>query len=363
MKVGILGGGQLGRMLTLAGYPLGITCSCYDDTPNVSASFTGHVEAGSVTEIKRIDAWVKHQDVITYEWENFPTELVGHIAALRPLHPSVKALVAAQDRWHEKVLFDELDIPVPAFRFASDEAELRTAIDELGCPLVVKTKTGGYDGKGQAVVRSDDDIPAALALLNHSPVIAEAFVDFQSEVSAIGVRARDGDIKVYPLTHNTHVDGILRRSVAPAVVPAEFEQAAQRHLGAIMKKLDYVGVLALEMFVTPGGLLANEMAPRVHNSGHWTQNGATTSQFENHLRAVTGMPLGSTEPLCPTAMVNLIGFIPPIDRVLAVPGTHVHLYDKEVRPGRKVGHINVTAPTTTELMERVAAVERLASQP
>jgi 5-(carboxyamino)imidazole ribonucleotide synthase len=359
MKVGILGGGQLGRMLTLAGYPLGITCSCYDDTPNVSASYTGHVEAGPVTDIKRIDAWGKSQDVITYEWENFPAALVGHIAALKPLHPNVKALVAAQDRWHEKVLFDELDIPVPAFRFASDEGELRRAIDELGCPLVVKTKTGGYDGKGQAVVRSDDDISAAVALLDHSPVIAEAFVDFQSEVSAIGVRGRDGQTKVYPLTQNTHVDGILRRSVVPAVVPAEFEEAARRHLNAIMKKLDYVGVLALEMFVTPGGLLANEMAPRVHNSGHWTQDGATTSQFENHLRAITGMPLGDTDAICPTAMVNLIGFIPPIDQVLAIGGTHVHLYDKEVRAGRKVGHINITAPTTSALLERVDAVERL----
>jgi 5-(carboxyamino)imidazole ribonucleotide synthase len=317
------------------------------------------VEAGSVTDGRRIEGWTKSQDVLTYEWENFPPELVGHLASLRTLHPSVKALAIAQDRWHEKVLFDELDIPVPAFRFASDERELRRAIDELGTPLVVKTKMGGYDGKGQAVVREDDDIPAAIALVEKCPVIAESFVAFTSEVSAIGVRARNGDTAMYPLTHNMHIDGILRRSTAPAAVAPDMAKAAGIYLRAIMKKLDYVGVLALELFVTPGGLLANEMAPRVHNSGHWTQNGAVTSQFENHLRAVTGMPLGSTELLRPAAMVNLIGFIPPVDAVLAIPETHLHLYDKEVRAGRKVGHVNITAHDEKTLHERITAVEAL----
>lgn len=359
MNVGILGGGQLGRMLTLAGYPLGIKCVCYDETPGTSASFTGEVENGSIEDIKRIGAWAKRSNVLTYEWENYPPELVGHLASIRPLFPNVKALATAQDRWHEKVLFDELDIPVPAFRFASDEAELRRAIDELGCPLVVKTKTGGYDGKGQAVVRSDEDIASAVELVQKCPVIVEQLISFESEVSAIGARGRDGDIQVYPLTHNTHVDGILRRSVVPAPVKADFEYAADTYLRAIMNRLDYVGILALELFVTPAGLMANEMAPRVHNSGHWTQDGAETSQFENHLRAVTGMPLGSTELMCPTAMVNCIGYIPPVDQALAIPGTHLHVYDKELRPGRKVGHINITASSSKELTERIEAVEAL----
>jgi 5-(carboxyamino)imidazole ribonucleotide synthase len=359
MNVGILGGGQLGRMLTLAGYPLGITCVCYDPTPGVSASFTGRVEPGDFDDVARITEWAKNYDVLTYEWENFTPELVGHLSAMRPLHPNVKALAAAQDRWHEKRLFDELDIPVPAFRFAENEAELRRGIDELGFPVVAKTRNGGYDGKGQAVVRSEDDISAAVALLEQCPVIVETLIDFQSEVSAIGVRGMDGDTKTYPLTQNVHREGILRRSVVPAPVPSELEYAADAYLKAIMKRLDYVGVLALELFVTPGGLLANEMAPRVHNSGHWTQNGAETSQFENHLRAVTGMPLGSTELLCPSAMVNCIGSIPPTKQILAVPGTHLHVYDKEPRVGRKVGHINITASSSKELAERIEAVERL----
>jgi 5-(carboxyamino)imidazole ribonucleotide synthase len=359
MKVGILGGGQLGRMLTLAGYPLGIHCACYEQASAPSASFTGKVEAGSFDDVKHLESWAKSRDVLTFEWENFSPDLVGHLGEIRPLHPNVRTLATAQDRWHEKVLFDELDIPVPAFRFASDERELRTAIDELDVPVVVKTKFGGYDGKGQAVVRSEEDIAAAVELVRTIPVIVEKLVDFQSEVSAIGARGRTGEIVTYPLTHNIHREGILRRSVAPAAVPTEFEIAAQTYLRAIMKKLDYVGVLALELFVTPSGLMANEMAPRVHNSGHWTMNGAVTSQFENHLRAVCGMPLGSTDVLCPVAMVNCIGDMPSIDQVLAIPGTHVHTYDKTPRPGRKVGHINITAPTPDELTKRIEAVERL----
>jgi 5-(carboxyamino)imidazole ribonucleotide synthase len=359
MNVGVLGGGQLARMLTLAGYPLGIQCVCYDDTPNVSASYTGVVDGGSITDMKRVEAWAKNCDVLTYEWENYPAELVGHLASLKPLHPNVRALTAAQNRWHEKVLFDELDIPVPAFRFATHERELRNAIDELDFPVVVKTKTGGYDGKGQAVVRSEEDIAEAVELVKNVNVIVETCIDFTSEVSAIGARGRNGDIVTYPLTHNTHREGILRTSVVPASLSSELERSADAYLRAIMNKLEYVGVLALELFVTQSGLMANEMAPRVHNSGHWTIDGAETSQFENHLRAVTGMPLGNTDLMCPTAMVNCIGYIPPIDKVLSIPGTHLHLYDKEVRPGRKVAHINVTANNRDELMSRVDAVERL----
>lgn len=363
MNVGVLGGGQLGRMLTLAGYPLGIQCVCYDDTPDVSASFTGVVDGGSITDMKRLEAWAKNSDVLTYEFENYPAELVGHLASLKPLHPNVRALTVAQNRWHEKVLFDELDIPVPAFRFATDERELRNAIDELDYPVVVKTKTGGYDGKGQAVVRSEEDIADAVELVNNINVIVETCIDFLSEVSAIGARGRNGEIVTYPLTQNTHRDGILHKSVVPATVSPELEQAADTYLRAIMTKLDYVGVLALELFVTPSGLMANEMAPRVHNSGHWTIDGAETSQFENHLRAVTGLPLGSTALKCPTAMVNCVGYIPPAGKLLAIPGAHLHLYDKEVRPGRKVAHINVTASNSAELATRVDAVEKLMQQP
>lgn len=359
MNIGILGGGQLGRMLTLAGYPLGITCVCFDDTPDVSAGRVGKIDDGDIGDLKRVEAFAKRCDALTYEWENFSPELVGHLGSIKPLYPNVKALATAQDRWQEKVLFDELDIPVAAFRFASDENELRRAVDEIGLPMVVKTRIGGYDGKGQVVVREATDIPAAIDLLQQCPVMAEAFVDFQSEVSIIGARGRNGEVVVYPLTQNVHREGILRTSMVPAFVQTEFEYSAVTYMQAIMKKLDYVGVLALELFVTPGGLIANEMAPRVHNSGHWTQNGAETSQFENHLRAVAGLPLGSTELLCPTAMVNCIGFIPPPERILAIPGTHLHVYDKANRPRRKVAHINVTAASSKELLERVAAVEAL----
>lgn len=359
MKIGILGGGQLGRMLTLAGYPLGIHCTCYEEASGTSASHVGEVDNGSITNQKHIEAWARRQDVLTYEWENYPAELVGHLAEIRPVHPNVKALATAQDRWQEKILFDELDIPVPPFRFASSEEEIRKAADELDFPFVVKTRTGGYDGKGQVVVRSEADIAAAVQLSTHSPVIAETFVEFTSEVSIIGVRASNGDMVTYPLTHNVHRDGILRVSTVPAPVDGELEQSAHVYMGAIMKRLQYTGVLALELFVTPRGLLANEMAPRVHNSGHWTQDGAETSQFENHLRAIAGLPLGSTALRCPTAMVNCIGQVPPAASVLAIPGAHLHTYDKEPRPGRKVGHINVIAPNTETLAYRVEQVEAL----
>jgi 5-(carboxyamino)imidazole ribonucleotide synthase len=368
MKVGVLGGGQLGRMLSQAGHAIDVDVECFDASPEACAGQVGKLTVGSIDDVDAVEAWAKTVDVVTYEWENFPAALVGHLQQTKPVLPNAFALTTAQDRWSEKKMFTDLEIPVGPFRFVRTADELRDACDEMLPPIIVKTRSGGYDGKGQVVVDEDDDaaMQEAIEMLEapvdvgfQQGVIAEQRIDLDGEISVIGVRSKSGDIAVYPVTHNTHRDGILRVSVAPANVDPRVAQEAQNYLQKLLRKMEYVGVLALELFVSRHGLLANEMAPRVHNSGHWTIEGAETSQFENHLRAVAGMPLGSTQLRQPTAMVNCIGSVPNPDDVKVVPGTHLHDYGKAPRPGRKVGHITITGPDQPTLETRLKAVQAL----
>ncbi len=350
--IGILGGGQLGQMLVLAGYPLGLRASCFDHTADVPAAIVGDVTAGDVKDAGALRRWASNFDVITYEFENFAPELVADLSEVRPTFPRVNALAIGQDRWTEKRAFDECEIPVSPFRTATTIDEVADALEDLGAPVVAKTRRGGYDGKGQAVLRTTDDLPSAAALLETHELIVEQWVSFEAEVSAIGVRGRNGDVAVYPLIENEHRQGILHSSRAPARFSGDITRQATEHLRALMTKLDYIGVLAVEFFVVNGRLFANEMAPRVHNSGHWTIEGAETSQFENHMRAVANMPIGSTAPRGISAMINIVGRAPRSRDILAIPGAHLHLYGKSERPGRKLGHVTITADDQSTLEDR-----------
>ncbi|MDZ7644823.1 MAG: 5-(carboxyamino)imidazole ribonucleotide synthase [Woeseiaceae bacterium] len=312
-RVGIIGAGQLGQMLGQAGAGLDITCTFLDPSPSPPAAATGPVIRAAYDDATALRELAAQSDVLTYEFENVPVATLSGVADVVPVLPPPAALAAAQDRLSEKRLFEELDIPIADYRAIDNEADVHEAIAALGLPLVLKTRRFGYDGKGQVVLRSASQVSAALAGLPDAPLIAEQWIAFDREVSAIGVRSADGATRFYPLTENEHRDGILRISRAPATSPGLAERA-NACVGALLARLDYVGVLALEFFVVGETLLANEFAPRVHNSGHWTIEGAATSQFENHLRAVTGLPLGSTESSGHAAMVNLIGSLPPASR-------------------------------------------------
>jgi 5-(carboxyamino)imidazole ribonucleotide synthase len=295
-------------------------------------------------------------DVITYEFENVPVEALLRIADRVPVFPPPEALRSAQDRLAEKQLFDELQIPLPRYRAVDSMDDLQAAVDSIGLPLVLKTRRFGYDGKGQYLVKTGSDIEGAWRALGGAALIAEEWLDFDYEVSAIGVRTPRGESAVYPLTQNEHVAGILRRSRAPVDAPVLAEKA-HAYMHALLTHLEYVGVLALELFVAGDRLLANEFAPRVHNSGHWTIEGAETSQFENHLRAVTDQPPGPVACLGHAGMLNLIGEIPNAARHLAIPGCWLHDYGKAPREHRKLGHITVIANTAAERDERLRQVE------
>ncbi|MGH7277934.1 MAG: 5-(carboxyamino)imidazole ribonucleotide synthase [Candidatus Rokuibacteriota bacterium] len=363
MKVGILGGGQLGRMLALAGYPLGLTFRCLDPAPDAPAGQLAELLVGDYGDASALARFAAGLDAVTYEFENVPVAAARRLAERLPLHPSVAALETAQDRLAEKTLFQRLDIPTAPFVAVDDRAGLDAAVARLGLPAVLKTRRFGYDGKGQVVLRVPGDTVAAWDVLGAQALILEPFVEFRREVSVLGVAGRDGEARFYPLVENTHRDGILRTSLAPAPGAAPGPQAlAEAHATRILAELGYVGVLAIEFFEVEGRLLANEMAPRVHNSGHWTIEGAETSQFENHLRAVLGLPLGGTAARGTSLMLNLVGTVPDTAAVLAVPGAHLHLYGKEPRAGRKLGHITVRVDSAEELArarERLVAVDEI----
>ncbi len=351
MRIGVLGAGQLGRMLALAGYPLANTFVFYDISGSPSVGL-GEVIVDRGGEY--LNDFLSRVDRVTYEFEHLPVSIAERIADVKPVHPTPRSLQVCQNREAEKTLFGELGIATPKWKIADSAESLRQAAEELGCPVVAKSNTEGYDGKGQAILRSPEEALEAWTVINHPRLMVEKFVDFSREVSIIGVRGADGDVAVYPIAENIHHNGILRYSLAPAPSVSKTVAAeAKRYLHAIMNELDYVGVLALELFDTADGLVANEMAPRVHNSGHWTIEGAQTSQFENHIRAITGQPLGDTTARGVSCMVNIIGEHGDISRILELPYTHVHLYDKAERPGRKLGHINVTAEHYDELIWRV----------
>jgi 5-(carboxyamino)imidazole ribonucleotide synthase len=340
MRIGIIGAGQLGQMLGYAARDLGYECRFIDPAESPPAAAVGPVVRASFDDADALATLARDSDVVTYEFENVPVDALAPITDIVPVYPPPDALRHAQDRLAEKQLFGQLQIPLPDYRTVDSRDDLVAAIAEIGLPLVLKTRRLGYDGKGQFALRESGDVDAAWESLAGQDLIAEQWIPFDREVSAIGARNADGDFAIYPLTHNEHSGGILHTSRAPYEDPV-LESGARRYLGDLMDHLGYVGVLALELFVVGEQLLANEFAPRVHNSGHWTIEGARTSQFSNHLLAITNRPLGPTSCNGFAGMVNLIGEIPDSARQLTIGGCRLHDYGKSPRPGRKLGHITV----------------------
>jgi 5-(carboxyamino)imidazole ribonucleotide synthase len=329
-------------MLALAGYRLGLHFRFVDPAPDACAGQVGELVVGAYEDLNVLERFRQGLDVVTYEFESVPVAAVRWLAQHLPVFPPPAALEAAQDRLREKTLFQQVDIPTAPFAAVQSEAELHQALRTLGCPAVLKTRRLGYDGKGQFVLRNPDDVPAAWTALGGVPLLLEQWVPFERELSLVTVTGRDGRVVAYPLVENHHEGGILRRTIAPAPgLTADLQARAEAKAERVIRALDYVGVLAIEFFEHEGRLLANEMAPRVHNSGHWTIDAARTSQFENHLRAIVGWPLGSPAPVGRSTMVNLIGQVPPIDRLLSLPGARTHLYGKSPGPGRKLGHVTL----------------------
>ncbi|TDX31502.1 5-(carboxyamino)imidazole ribonucleotide synthase [Modicisalibacter xianhensis] len=357
MRIGVIGGGQLGRMLAEAGAGFDARFTFLDPSESACAAVHGrHIQA-DWNDTAALEQLLAASDAITFEFENVSSDVVAMLAEQRPAYPPARALATARDRWSEKSLFRSLDIPLPPVAKIDSQADLDAAVADIGLPAVLKTRTLGYDGKGQKVLRQADDVTDAFAELGNVPLVLEGFIDFDHEVSVVAVRGRDGETRVWPLVRNEHRQGMLHCSVPQIDHPLQAQ--AEDYANRVLAELDYVGVMAFEFFVQGDTLLANEIAPRVHNSGHWTIEGAETSQFENHLRAVCGLPLGSTTRLAPCAMLNVIGALPERDAVLAVPGTRWHDYGKAPRPGRKIGHITVLAASDAQLQERLNAVQRL----
>lgn len=363
MTVGVMGGGQLGRMLALAGYPLGLRFRFLDPSRDAPAGRIAPQIVEDFNDPEALRRFADGLDVVTYEFENVPVESARYLAQRAPVHPPVAALEVAQDRLAEKSFLQKLGVPTPPFAPIESRADFDRAVAQIGLPAVLKTRRFGYDGKGQCVLRESRDVEAAWSAMRGVPLLLEGFVPFEREVSILAVRARNGQMAFYPLVENHHRDGILRFSLAPAPgATNELQTLAETHARRLLEALDYVGVVAIEFFEREGELLANEFAPRVHNSGHWTIEGATTSQFENHLRAVCGWPLGDTTMTGRCAMLNLIGHLPngaQREQILGMPGAHLHLYGKEPQPGRKLGHITLRCPDEAALREDVVALQAL----
>lgn len=361
MRIGIIGAGQLGQMLGDAARDLGISCLFLDPSDGPPAASTGPVIKSAFDDTTALARLAADCDVVTYEFENVALDALRTITDQVPVYPPIDALRQAQDRLLEKQLFSSLDIPLPAYRAIDDLADLQAAVDDIGLPLVVKTRRMGYDGKGQFVLKRREQMDAAWQQLGTQALIAEQWVPFDYEVSAIGVRNVDGEIAVYPLTRNQHVGGILHQSRAPVDATDLFEKA-NRYMQALLDHLDYVGVLALELFVVGDELLVNEFAPRVHNSGHWTIEGAATSQFTNHLRAITNLTPGPTSARGHSGMLNLIGHIPAIATRLRQQPCYLHDYGKAPRPGRKLGHITVVSDSAQARDALLREVEQIMTQ-
>jgi len=359
VKVGIIGAGQLGRMLVLAGTPLGLRFSVYDPSADAPAGQVAPQVRGAFDDLDALCRFAGDVDVVTFDWENVPVASARAVAAQTRVLPSPRALEVAQDRLHEKRLFSRLGIPVAPHRPVDDLDGLRRAVAAIGLPGILKTRRLGYDGKGQATLRRPADVERAWRALGGQSLIYEGMVRFDCEVSLVAARSRRGEVAFYPLSRNEHDGGILSVSTAPFARP-RLQQLAEQHLLAVMEQLRYVGVLCVEFFVAGGRLVANEMAPRVHNSGHWTIEGAETSQFENHLRAITGLPLGSTRARGHAVMVNCIGRMPSASRVLALEGVRLHDYGKSPRPGRKLGHLTFVAGSSGARDRMVGPLRRLA---
>ena len=356
--IGILGGGQLARMLALAGAPLGVRFLVVDNVADACASQVAPLLVADWRDFAALEKFAARIDVATFDFENVPADTAQWLTEHTRVSPNPRALALAQDRLEEKTMFRELGLETPAFATIDSRADLERAARIIGFPSVLKTRRLGYDGKGQFRLRGGADVGAAWDALGGAPAILEAWVPFDRELSVIAVRGSDGAFCTYPLVQNWHSDGILAASLAPAPDAQHLAAAATAHARAIAEHLDYVGVFALELFVRGAQLLGNEMAPRVHNSGHWSIEGAVCSQFENHVRAVLGLPLGDTAARGVSVMLNWIGELPDARAVLAESSAHWHDYGKSPRAGRKVGHATICADNPAQLAERLQRVAR-----
>ncbi|HRQ64869.1 MAG TPA: 5-(carboxyamino)imidazole ribonucleotide synthase [Xanthomonadaceae bacterium] len=356
--VGILGGGQLARMLALAGAPLGLRFLVLDSVADACAGQVAPLLQADYRDHAALEEFAARVDVATFDFENVPAASAEWLAARVPVYPNPRALAVSQDRLEEKNLFRGLGLATPEFAVVDSLEDLRQAVAAIGLPAILKTRRLGYDGKGQFRLRGPGDVEAAWAALGGAALILERFVAFERELSVLGVRSSTGQFVAYPLVENWHASGILSASLAPAAVSAGLADEALAVARTLAEALDYVGVFALELFLVEGRLMANEMAPRVHNSGHWTIEGAETSQFENHLRAVLGAPLGSIAPRGTSAMLNWVGQLPARDAALAEAAAHWHDYGKASRPGRKVGHLTLRADAPATLAGSLARVGR-----
>ncbi|HEX7877763.1 MAG TPA: 5-(carboxyamino)imidazole ribonucleotide synthase [Candidatus Eisenbacteria bacterium] len=360
MRIGVLGGGQLGRMLALAGVPMGHSFTFLDPGDAAPMAPVATQIRADYHDPAGLDRLARASDVVTWEFENVGAGPLSRLAEDGvPVRPGPGSLEFKQDRLDEKLFFRRLGIPTTEFRAAATRDEFDDALAALGLPVVVKTRRQGYDGKGQSVVEDRAGAEAAWQQLGGQPLLVECKVPFDRELSILAVRGADGACDFWPLVENVHAEGILRVSLAPirGGTP-ELETRADRLIRSILESLEHVGVLALELFQVGDDLLANEMAPRVHNSGHWTIEGAVTSQFANHVRAISGARLGSCAPIGHAAMVNLVGRVPEPATLLALDGASLHLYGKTPAPGRKLGHVTVMGRTPRERDERLAALLR-----
>src|SRR5882724_871410 len=340
MTVGIVGAGQLGQMLALAGYPLGLDFLLLDPAADAPAGRVAPVLHGPFTDVRLLAELSQRSEVVTFDWENISVESLRALQGTTKISPPIPALAAAQDRVSEKKLFERLKIPTTRWHAVGSRTQLTRALRDIGLPGVIKTRRLGYDGKGQAVVRTQEDAQTAWEQLGAAPLLYEELIPFDCEVSIIGARSPRGEVVIYPLNGNVHSEGILRLTRAP-YGPSRWQRLAAAYLERVLTHFRYTGILTIEFFVRNGKLIANEMAPRVHNSGHWTIEGAVTSQFENHLRAILDLPLGSTRARGFSAMINLIGTMPERETVLAAGEVHLHDYGKKPRAGRKLGHCTV----------------------
>jgi len=347
--IGILGGGQLGRMLALAAYRLGMKVHVFcPDADSPAFEVTPHQTIAPYEDEAALARFAEAVDVVTYEFENVPAATAAFLAQRKPLRPGARALGVAQDRLEEKVFLTSIGVPVAAYRAVTSSTGLTSAVDALGTPAVLKTTRLGYDGKGQAVIRSPEDAVEAFQALSPKPLVLEAFVPFTREISVVAARGADGTVRAFEPAENRHVGGILRSSTVPAQISEALAWQAREIAGQILASLNYVGVLGVEFFVVEDrDLLVNEIAPRVHNSGHWTEAVCATDQFEQHIRAVVDWPLGDSRRFADVVMENLIGETTLPDQNQSGRGVRPHLYGKsEARPGRKMGHINLIRTST-----------------
>lgn len=339
MKIGIIGGGQLAQMMALAAHPLGLQTICLEPTQDCPAALVTDVMVGAYDDLEKLQSLAHAVDVLTYEFENISAAALEHLKHFS-IYPPLHALAISQDRLQEKQFFNRLQIPTTQYLPVESLDELKSAAKQIGLPAVLKTRKLGYDGRGQQMLKTEGDIASAWEKLKEHPLLLENKVDFDREISCIAVRDKAGKIAFYDLVENQHREGILHLS--RVVHDHDIAQLAREYVSRIMTELDYVGVLTAEFFESKGQLIANEIAPRVHNSGHWTIEGAVTSQFENHLRAICSLPLGSTATRGHVAMLNLVGELPGLASLLQVSDAHVHLYGKAPRPRRKLGHLTLS---------------------